>query len=107
MADGLPGCQPGSGSMGSTWTDPRRSQKALPRAAVGVEHRSSQIYKQVRVRPALIADGLAECQIRWPNIPIVFCETRGLAEEWTYRYLAAAHAWASAEPAAIEHIGTQ
>ena len=24
---------------------------------------------------------------------IVFAETRQLAEEWTYRYLAAAHAW--------------
>jgi ERCC4 domain/Lsr2 len=80
---------------------------ALPRAAVVVEERYSQIYKQDRVRPALVADGLAECQVRWPNVPIVFCETRGLAEEWTYRYLAAAHAWASTEPAAIERIGEQ
>jgi hypothetical protein len=78
---------------------------ALPRAAVVVEDRYSQIYKQERVRPALIADGIAECQIRWPNVPIVFCETRSLAEEWTYRYLAAAHTWASSEPAAIERIG--
>jgi hypothetical protein len=78
---------------------------ALPRAAVVVEDRYSQIYKQDRVRPALVADGLAECQVRWPNIPIVFCETRSLAEEWTYRYLAAAHAWASTEPAAIQRIG--
>lgn len=78
---------------------------ALPRAAVVVEDRYSQIYKQDRVRPALVADGLAECQIRWPNIPIVFCETRALAEEWTYRYLAAAHAWASTEAAADERIG--
>jgi ERCC4 domain/Lsr2 len=80
---------------------------ALPRAAVVVEDRYSQIYKQDRLRPALVADGIAKCQIRWPNVPIVFCETRGLAEEWTYRYLAAAHAWASAEPAAIERIGDQ
>jgi len=61
---------------------------ALPRAALVVEDRYSQIYKQDRVRPALVADGLAECQIRWPNVPIVFCENRSLAEEWTYRYLA-------------------
>jgi hypothetical protein len=80
---------------------------ALPRAAVVVEDRYSQIYKQDRVRPALVADGIAECQIRWPNVPILFCETRGLAEEWTYRYLAAAHAWATTEPAAIERIGPQ
>jgi ERCC4-type nuclease len=80
---------------------------ALPRAAVVVEDRYSQIFKQDRVRPALVADGIAECQIRWPNIPIVFCETRSLAEEWTYRYLAAAHAWASTEAAAIQRIVEQ
>ena len=32
----------------------------------------------------------------------MFCETRALAEEWTYRYLAAAHAWADAEPAVLD-----
>jgi ERCC4 domain/Lsr2 len=80
---------------------------ALPRAAVVVEDRYSQIFKQDRVRPALVADGIAECQIRWPNIPIVFCENRSLAEEWTYRDLAAAHTWASTEPAAIQRIGEQ
>ena len=78
---------------------------ALPRAAVVVEDRYSEIFKLARVRPALVADGIAECQVRWPSIPIVFCETRGLAEEWTYRYLAAAHTWAAAEPAAIARIG--
>jgi hypothetical protein len=45
------------------------------------------------VRPAVIADGLAELAVRWPAVPIVFAETRQLAEEWTYRYLGAAHAW--------------
>jgi len=77
----------------------------LPRAAVVVEDRYSQIYRQNRVRPSLVADGIAECQVRWPDVPIVFCESRSLAEEWTYRYLAAAHAWAVAEPAALERIG--
>ena len=65
---------------------------ALPRAAVVVEDRYSQLFKLDRVRPAAVADGLAELQIRWPNVAIVFCETRQLAEEWTYRFLAAAHA---------------
>ena len=60
-----------------------------------------------RIRPAVVADGLAELQVRWPGVPIVFCETRSLAEEWTYRYLAAAHDWATTEPAAIERIGQQ
>ncbi len=62
---------------------------ALPRAAVVVEDRYSQVFKLERVRPAVVADGLAEVQVRWPSVPIVFCETRHLAEEWTYRFLAA------------------
>ena len=78
---------------------------ALPRAAVVVEDRLSQIYKQGYIRPAAVADGLAESQVRWPNVPIVFCETRSLAEEWTYRYLAAAHTWATAEAQAIARTG--
>ena len=68
---------------------------ALPRAAVVVEDRYSPGVQARPVRPALVADGLAELQVRWPNVPIVFCETRQLAEEWTYRFLAAAHAWAA------------
>lgn len=77
---------------------------SLPRAAVVVEDRYSQVFKLDRVRPAVVADGLAELQIRWPSVPIVFCETRPLAEEWTYRFLAAAHSWASTEGAALQRI---
>jgi len=74
---------------------------ALPRAALVVEDRYSAIYKLGRIRPAVVADGLAELQVRWPNVPIVFCETRQLAEEWTYRFLAAARAWAETEAAML------
>jgi hypothetical protein len=63
---------------------------AVPRSAVVVEERYSSIFRHEHVRPAVIADGLAECQVRWPEVPIVFCETRKLAQEWTYRFLAAA-----------------
>lgn len=77
---------------------------ALPRAAVVVEDRYSGVFKLNYVRPAVVADGLAELQIRWPNVAIVFCETRQLAEEWTYRFLAAAHTWASTESAALQRI---
>lgn len=79
---------------------------ALPRAAVVVEDRYSQIFKLDRIRPAVVADGLAELQVRWPGVPIVFTETRQLAEEWTYRYLAATHAWASDEQAVSDRIAT-
>jgi len=64
--------------------------EGVPRAAVVVENRYSEIFKLEHVRPALIADALAECQIRWPSVPIVFAENRSLAQEWTYRFLAAA-----------------
>jgi hypothetical protein len=75
---------------------------ALPRAAVVVEDRYSALFKQRHARPAVVADALAEYQVRWPSVPIVFCETRPLAEEWTYRFLAAAWQWAETEPAAHE-----
>lgn len=67
------------------------SLAVLPRAAVVVEDRYSQVFKLDRVRPAVVADGLAELQVHFPTVPIVFCETRPLAEEWTYRFLAAAY----------------
>lgn len=79
---------------------------ALPRAAVVVEDRYSALFKQRHARPAAVADSLAEYQVRWPTIPLVFCETRPLAEEWTYRYLAAAWQWAATEPAAQARTAT-
>jgi hypothetical protein len=63
---------------------------AIPRAAVVVEERYSQVFKLEHVRPSVVADGIAECQIRFPAVPIVFCDSRKLAQEWTYRFLAAA-----------------
>jgi hypothetical protein len=84
----------------------------LPRAAVVVEDRYSQIFAQERVRPAKIADSLAELQVRHPGVPVVFTETRPLAEEWTYRFLAAASGWARDEaviaarvPGATSEVG--
>jgi ERCC4 domain/Lsr2 len=65
----------------------------LPHAAVVVEDRYSSVFK-VRnlewVRPAIVAEGLGEAQARFPGVPIVFAETRALAQEWTYRFLGAA-----------------
>ena len=42
------------------------------------------------VRPAVVAEGIAEAQVRFPSVPIVFAETRALAQEWSYRFLGAA-----------------
>lgn len=66
---------------------------ALPRAAVVVEDRYSEIFTLTFVRPAVVADALAELQISFPTVPVVFCQNRKLAQEYTYRYLAAAHRW--------------
>lgn len=62
---------------------------ALPRAAVVVEDRYSRIFAITRAKPAAIADQLGECQARFPAVPILFAETRQLAQQWTYRFLAA------------------
>ena len=63
---------------------------AIPRAAVVVEEGYSRVFKVDHVRPSVVADDIAECQIRFPTVSIVLCETRKLAQEWTYRFLAAA-----------------
>ncbi|APH03032.1 hypothetical protein ASJ30_06135 [Janibacter indicus] len=62
----------------------------LPRAAVVVEDRYSQVFALERVRPAVVAEAIAECHARFPAVPIIFAENRQLAQEWTYRFLAAA-----------------
>ncbi len=62
----------------------------IPRAALVVEDRYSAMFKVERIRPAVMAEGIAEAQVRFPEVPIIFCETRPLAQEWTYRFLGAA-----------------
>lgn len=73
---------------------------SVPRAAVVVEDRWSSVFKLQRVRPSVVADGLAEAQVRFPTVPIVFCETRQLAQEWAYRFLGATVAHANDHDAA-------
>jgi hypothetical protein len=73
---------------------------ALPRAALVVEDRYSAVFRLAHVRPSVVADGLAEAQVRFPSVPIVFCETRTLAAEWAYRFLGAALDELSSHPAA-------
>ncbi len=63
---------------------------SVPRAAVVVEERYSRAFQHEVVRASVVADALAEAQIAFPTVPIMFCETRKLAQEWTYRFLAAA-----------------
>jgi len=62
----------------------------LPAAAVVVEGRYSDLFKVPRVQPGWLPEVLARLQVRYHDVPVVFAETRPLAEEWTYRFLAAA-----------------
>ena len=71
-------------------------------AAIVVEDRYSAIFKLHHVRPASIATQLAEAAVRYPSVPIVFAETRQLAQEWTFRFLGAA-----VDHVAHERVGEQ
>jgi hypothetical protein len=63
---------------------------ALPRAALVVEDRYSALFKLEHVAGGRVAEALAEAQARFPAVPLMFAETRPLAQEWTYRFLGAA-----------------
>jgi hypothetical protein len=62
----------------------------MTRAAVVVEDRYSTLLRHPYAPAGFLPDMLARVQVRYPEIPIVFLETRPLAEEWTFRYLGAA-----------------
>jgi len=64
----------------------------LPAAAVVVEERYSSMLVSPHVEPGWIAELIARVQVRFPSVPVVFCDARKFAEEWTYRFLGAAYA---------------
>ena len=68
-----------------------------PRAAIVVEDRYGNLLKHAHSPAGFLPDMLARVQVRYPEIPILFLETRPLAEEWTFRYLGAALAEHEAE----------
>jgi hypothetical protein len=63
---------------------------ALPAAAVVVEERYGALLDNQHTQPGWLLELVARHQVRYPAVPIVFADSRKLAEEWTYRYLAAA-----------------
>jgi len=63
---------------------------ALPRAAVVVEDRYGGLFKLEHVQPGFVADLLGALAVRYPTVPVVFCDSRPLAQEWAYRFLGAA-----------------
>jgi ERCC4-type nuclease len=70
----------------------------VPIAAVVVEGRYSRLHSLEHVSGGWLADVLTRLQVRYPEVQIVFADTRAFAEDWTYRFLAAAIADATAAP---------
>lgn len=62
----------------------------LPLAAVVVEARYSALYKLEHVDGGWLADQLARLEVRYPEVHVVFADSRRFAEEWTYRFLSTA-----------------
>jgi hypothetical protein len=63
---------------------------ALPLAAVVVEERYSALTKVDQGKPSWLLELVGQLQVRYPSVPIVFADSRKLAEEWTFRFLSAA-----------------
>ena len=63
---------------------------ALPLAAVVVEARYSALFKLEHVNGNWLADQLSRLAVRYPEVRVVFADSRPFAEDWTYRFLAAA-----------------
>jgi len=78
------------GSLGMRLTE----LAASSRAAVVVEERYAALLKVEHVQPGWLLELVAHLQVRYPSVPIFFADSRKLAEEWTYRFLAAALAQA-------------
>ncbi len=64
----------------------------LPAAAVVVEGRYGELASAPRVTAGWPCELIVQLQIRYPGVPIVFADSRKLAEDWTHRFLAAAAA---------------
>ncbi len=62
----------------------------LPLAAVVVEARYSALFKLQHVNSSWLADQLARLEVRYPEVHLVFADSRRFAEEWTYRFLSTA-----------------
>ncbi len=62
----------------------------LPLAALVIEARYSALYKLEHVNGNWLADQLARLEVRYPEVHLVFADSRRFAEEWTYRFLSTA-----------------
>jgi hypothetical protein len=64
--------------------------RRAPAAVVVVEARYNQLLAAPRVQPGWLAELTARLQVCYTTVPITFCDSRKLAEDFTYRFLPAA-----------------
>lgn len=62
---------------------------AQPLAAVVVEERYSALTKVEQGKPSWLLELVGQLQARYPSVPIIFADSRKMAEERTFRFLAA------------------
>ena len=55
-----------------------------------VEGRYSSLFTLEYVSGSWLAEVLSRLEVRYPEIRVVFAESRRFAEEWTYRFLSSA-----------------
>jgi ERCC4 domain len=70
---------------------------ALPHAVVVVEASYSTILNHAFTKPGYLPELIARLAIIYPNVPIIFLESRTIAKEWVRRFLHVAHADARAK----------
>ncbi len=59
-------------------------------SAFVVEGRYPALFKLKHVSGVWLSDVLARLHVRYPEVQVIFADSRRFAEEWTYRFLAAA-----------------
>jgi ERCC4 domain len=62
----------------------------LPHAAILVAARYAALFKLEHVNGNWLADQLARLEVRYPEVHLVFADSRRYAEDWTYRFLTTA-----------------
>jgi hypothetical protein len=62
----------------------------LPLAAIVIEARYSALFTLEHVNGTWLADQLARLHVRYPEIHLVYADTRRHAEDWTHRFLTTA-----------------
>ncbi len=77
----------------------------LPKACVVVEARYAQVLGWPRVQPGWLAELTSQLYVAYPCVPVAFCDSRKLAEDFTHRFLAAATAQLGVGPITPDHDG--